>query len=121
MLKVNFSSADDRLGQVKIYKHDDNNSYNPSVFNNVALASLDTSSMQLPCKPMQDIGGMVNARIKHTDPIPNLSGIKAPVISGRLINFGLNYTHEQVMNAGKPILRQPSNFNPNMPSRLPAP
>lgn len=115
------SFANDRLGTVKFYKHTDNDKFNPSPFDNVALSSLDMMSAQLPCKPMQDTGGIVNSRIKHINTDANLSGVRAPIISGRLTSFGLNYSYEEVMNAGNPILRPPSNFNPYMRSKLPAP
>ena len=120
MLKVKFAYLDDNLGKAKFGQYDVKG-IDPSPFNNPALKSLDMMSQQLPCKPMQDTAGMVNSRIKKTDEIPNLSGIKAPIISGRLISFGLNYSSDEVRNAGQPILRQPSNFNVNMKSKLPQP
>jgi hypothetical protein len=120
MLKVKLAYSEDTLGKALFGRYD-LKSKDPSIFGNPALKALDMMSQQLPCKPMQDIGGSVNSRMKQTNIIPNLSGIRAPVISGRLINFGLNYSADEVRNAGQPILRHPSNFNVNMKSKLPAP
>ena len=120
MLKAKFAYSEDNLGKAKFGQYDVKGN-DPSPFSNPALKALNMMFEQLPCKPMQDIGGMVNSRIKKTDTVPNLAGIKAPIISGRLISFGLNYSADEVRNAGQPILRQPSNFNANMKSKLPPP
>ena len=74
MLKNSLTYSEDKLGHAKFGRYE-LNAKDLSPFSNVALASLDMMSQQLPCKPMQDIGGMVNARHKHSDSVPNLNGV----------------------------------------------
>ena len=110
-MKIPLLNFEDTMGRFK-------NNYFPESFPTpvwgVNMSGINTYNEQLPCLGTTDQAGIVRRRTQKT--VSGESVAHVNHISSRLGQTRLSYNPRITDN--QKVLRQPSNFNANMPSRL---